>query len=69
MRQREGDIAPPPPDHSKAKRLDLRLLIHVGFFRQNDLILSEAFCTVYLERHWDCLRNFSMIILIALMCA
>ena len=26
-------------------------------------------CTVYLERHWDCLRNFFITILIALMCA
>ena len=26
-------------------------------------------CTVYLERHWDCLWNFSIMILIALMCA
>ena len=35
----------------------------------NSVILITILCTVYLERRWNCLGNFSTIILIALMCA
>ena len=49
--------APPKVDTHFRTRLNLRLLTHVGFLRQNGLILSEVF--LYMERSKNQEKNAS----------